>query len=153
MKYCKVEKGSTYNLYCENSTQPTLEQCVISSSASNGLVEYGSSAPTKNCQFLNNNGYPIKYNNWSCNSLLKGNTYSGNLSNYIALSGGDSYQNKTLYNDGIPYHVLENLRIMYNRVSIQPGVTLAFAPSKNIQVGYSSLAEVPNFMLKEILIV
>jgi hypothetical protein len=86
---------------------------------------------------LNNNGYPLKYNDVSWNSYLTGNSYSGNLLNYIALSGGDYWnQNQTLFNEGIPYHILDNLRILYSSIlTIKPGVTLAFSEGKSLQVG------------------
>jgi hypothetical protein len=142
MKYCIVEKGNLYNIYCESSGQPSIENCIIQNSLHDGLKEYNSSPLVKNCQFLNNGGYPINYTDWSCNSLLTDNTYTGNNPNYIALSGGTYPSSRLLYNDGVPYHVLGDI-IMglygnHSRLSIEPGVTLAFEPGKKIQLGYSN---------------
>lgn len=206
LKYCKIEKGATYNVLCYYTTQPTMEHCIldqsagnginlesspivmtnctisnsgaiginastfagsianctitnsdstginassftgsilnstISNSGSHGLVASSSTGTVHNNQFLNNHGYPIKYTDVSCDFHLLGNTYIGNTPNYIALSGGDYWsQNFTLYNDGIPYHVLNNIRILYTSIyTIKPGVTLAFATGKNLQIGTSS---------------
>lgn len=120
-----------------NSSNPIIDSCIISNSGSHGLVEQSSSASIQHCQFLNNNGYPLKYNDLNCNSYIKSNTYLGNLQNYIALPGGDYWgNNQTLLNDGIPYHVLDNIWILYSsRLIIKPGVTLALNSGKSIRVG------------------
>jgi hypothetical protein len=142
MKYCTIEKGNLYNIYCEGSSQPSFENCIIQNSLHDGLIEYNSSPMVKNCQFLNNGGYPINYTDWTCNSLLTGNTYAGNNPNYIALSGGTYSSNRLLYNDGIPYHVLGDIIIglygNHSRITLDPGVSLAFEPSTGIQLGYGS---------------
>lgn len=142
MKYCIIEKGNLYNINCESSGQPTMENCTIRNSANDGLKEYASNPSITNCLFQNNGGYPINYTDWTCNSLLTGNTYTGNNPNYIALSGGDYSSNRTLYNDGIPYRVLNNITMMqyagHSRLTIEPGVILAFEPGKKIQLGWPS---------------
>ncbi len=142
MKYCTIEKGNLYNINCETSGQPSMENCIIQNSLHDGLIEYNSYPLVKNCQFLNNGGYPINYTNWTCNSLLTGNTYTGNNPNYIALSGGTYDANRTLYNDGVPYRVLGDIVMAqyawHSRLTIKPGVTLAFEPGKKIQLGTGS---------------
>lgn len=139
MEYCTVTQGDSYNINIESSGQPTLNHCIISNSASHGIIEYNSNPSIQNCQFLNNGGYPVKYNDWTCNSFLKGNTYTGNNPNYIALSGGDYSADRTLYNDGIPYHVLTDIRMMvwggHSRLTVNPGVTMAFDPGVKVQLG------------------
>jgi hypothetical protein len=140
MKYCTVEKGNLYNINCETTGQPTIENCIIQNSLHDGLIEYNSSPLVKNCQFVNNGGYPIVYTNWTCDSYLKGNTYTGNNPNYIALSGGEYNANRTLYNDGVPYRILGDIVMAqygwHSRLTIKPGVTLAFEPGKKIQLGW-----------------
>ncbi|MBN2174379.1 MAG: right-handed parallel beta-helix repeat-containing protein [Bacteroidales bacterium] len=142
MKYCIVEKGNQYNIYCEGSAQPTLENCTIRLSATDGLREYNSNPPISSCSFENNGAYPINYTDWTCNSLLTGNSYSGNNPNYIALSGGEYNADRTVYNDGIPYRVLGNIVMVlyssHSRLTVEPGVTLAFNPGIKLQLGYSS---------------
>jgi len=141
MKYCTVEKGNLYNIKCETSAQPSMENCIIQNSLNDGLVEYNSSPMITTCQFLNNGGYPINYTNWTCNSLLTGNTYTGNNPNYIALSGGTYTSGRTLYNDGVPYRVLSNIVLGeyggHPRLTVEPGVTLAFEPATKLQLGYA----------------
>jgi len=141
LEYCTIDQGNTYNLYTEGSAQPTLTNCTISNSAGDGMVEYQSSPQIHSCLFIGNNGYPLKYNDWTCNSHLQGNTYTANLNNYIALSGGDYTSDRTFYYDGIPYHVLGDIRILkyysYCRITIEPGNTLLFNPNLKLQIGTS----------------
>ncbi|MEI7982027.1 MAG: right-handed parallel beta-helix repeat-containing protein, partial [Bacteroidota bacterium] len=142
LEYCTVKQGFTYNINCEYSTQPTLDHCIISNSASHGIIESSSSAQIHDCQFLNNNGYPLKYNDPDCNSHLLNNIYSGNIMNYIALSGGYYQADRTFYNDGVPYHVLSSVYTYcyqgMSRITIKPGVTMAFAPGTQLQIGANS---------------
>jgi parallel beta-helix repeat protein len=142
LTYCTVKQGATYNIYMESSTQPSLDHCIISLSAADGIVSYQSNGPITNCTFLNNAGYPLKFNDWTCDSYLRGNTYTGNTPNYIALSGGDYSGSRRLYYDGIPYRVLSDIRIVgyagHPRITITPGVTMAFEPGTGIQVGLAS---------------
>lgn len=136
MQNCEFSQSAGIGIQL-NSSSPTFDSCTISNSGSHGVEEQSSSALFQYCKFLNNNGYPLKYNDWGCNSYLLGNTWIGNAINYIALAGGDSYENRTLFNYGIGYHVLDNLRIMQRRITIKPGVAMAFAPEKYLQVGYT----------------
>lgn len=139
MEYCTIQQGALQNILIEGSAQPTLNYCTISYSALHGIVEYQSSATIHHCSFNNNLGYPVKYNDWTCNSHLMGNTYTANTMNYIALPGGDYSSDRTLYNDGIAYHVLANTRIIqysgHSRLTITPGVTLEFDPGTSLQIG------------------
>jgi hypothetical protein len=147
MKYCIIEQGNNYNVYCNETSEPFFENCTFQNSLNDGLRETSSgpssTAPeVHGCQFLNNGAYPINYLTWDCNSHLQGNTYSGNSPNYIALSGGQYSSNRTLYNDGIPYHVLSDIILGiyadHRRLTIEPGVILEFDPGTKLQVGLSS---------------
>ncbi|MEZ5198457.1 MAG: right-handed parallel beta-helix repeat-containing protein [Bacteroidales bacterium] len=147
MKYCIIEQGNNYNVYCNETSEPFFENCTFQNSFNDGLRETStgpsSIAPeVHDCQFLNNGAYPINYLTWDCNSHLEGNTYSGNNPDYIALSGGQYASNRTLYNDGIPYHVLSDIILGtyadHRRLTIEPGVILEFDPSTKLQVGLSS---------------
>ncbi len=143
MKYCIVEKGSTYNINCVGSTQPAMANCTIRNSASHGMTVSSSSPSIQNCTFTQNAGYPLKFNNWQCNAYLKNNTYSSNTPNYIAMSGGEyDAVNRTVYFDNAPYHVLGDIVMVWYanhaRLTVQPGVTLCFDPGVGIQLGYPS---------------
>ncbi len=142
LEYCIIKQGNTYNIYTEGSTQPAMNYCTISHSAGNGIVEYQSNPPIHYCNFMSNNGYPLKYEDWTCNSHLKGNVYTGNTNNYIALSGGDYTSDRTFYFDGIPYHVLGNIQVIRyastTTLTIQPGVNMLFNPGLRLQLGASS---------------
>jgi len=141
MEYCIVDKGNEYNLYSATTSQPSIDNCVFSNALQYGIKEYQSSPQIHNSQFLNNGSYPVYYTDWSCNSHLFGNTYTGNNPNLIALEGGTYTEDRTLYNDGIEYHVLNNIRMMRNSdprtLTIKPGVTLNFEPGTYLQIaGY-----------------
>jgi hypothetical protein len=142
LKYCIIERGNQYNMLCEGSGQPTMENCTFRLSAGDGLREYNSSPTITNCLFENNSAYPINYTDWTCNSLLTGNTYTGNNPNYIALSGGQYTGYRTLYNDGIPYRILADILMAqygsHSRLTVEPGVTMAFEPGTGIQLGMSN---------------
>ncbi|MCX6280301.1 MAG: right-handed parallel beta-helix repeat-containing protein [Bacteroidetes bacterium] len=161
LKYCHILKGATYNINIVGSTEPLMDHCtvdqsggvginissstlrftngVISNSASHGIVGQAITGQILSSQFLNNGGYPLKYNDWSCSTYIHGNTYSGNTLNYIALSGGTYTSDITYYNDGIPYHVLSDIGSGvwggHCRITLKPGITMAFDPGFKLSVG------------------
>ncbi|RLD58998.1 MAG: hypothetical protein DRJ05_07080, partial [Bacteroidetes bacterium] len=143
MKYCTIEQGNDYNVYCDNTAEPFFENCTFQNSANDGLRETSSSPEVHDCQFLSNGAYPINYLSWDCNSHLEDNSYAGNNPDYIALSGGHYTENRTLYNDGIPYHVLADIfvgRYNSNRsITIEPGNKLEFDLGVTFQIGESNL--------------
>jgi parallel beta-helix repeat protein len=140
MQYCIVEKGNEYNIYSGSTSQPTLDNCIIRNSANVGLKQYNANTNITNCSFLNNGSYPIYFTDWSSSTVLNNNTYSGNNPQYIAMSGGDYTESRTVYYDGIPYRVLADMRIgrYFNTaiLTVQPGVILAFEPGTRLQLGH-----------------
>ena len=142
MEYCTVRHGNAQDILIEGSSQPTLHYCTIRESAGNGIVLYQSSPSIQNCTFTQNGGYPVKMNDWNCNPYLRNNAYTSNTPNYIALSGGSYDANRTVYFDNVPYQVLGDINMTqyasHSRLTIQPGVTLAFNPGVKIQLGLSS---------------
>jgi len=142
MEYCTVRHAASQNFLIENSSQPTLNHCTIRNSGLHGMVLYQSNPNIQNCTFTLNGGYPIKYNDWTCNAYLKNNTYTSNTLNYIALSGGTYDANRTVYFDNIQYHVLADINMAqyagHARLTVQPGVTLNFDPGVHLQLGWPS---------------
>ena len=139
LEYCTIKQADSANILIETSSQPTINRCTISNSLKYGISEYQSNPPITNTVFSNNGSYPIKYKDWSCDSYLRGNTFTANTPNYISLSGGDYSSNRIIYYTGIPYEVKGDIRIMvwagHSRITVQPGVTLAFNPGTKLQVG------------------
>ncbi|MBC8489424.1 MAG: right-handed parallel beta-helix repeat-containing protein, partial [Bacteroidetes bacterium] len=43
LKYCLIEKGDSYNVYCENTSQPTFKNCELTNAAGDGLNCYNAS--------------------------------------------------------------------------------------------------------------
>jgi len=142
MDYCLVEKGNAYNVYVENTYQPSINHCTIRNSVQDGIKFYGAYNTVINSSIANNGRYPAYFSEIHTFPTLNGNTYLGNGINMIGFSGGSLSENRTLQNDGIGYHILDNILIgkyySFCRLTVEPGLTLAFASGKNIQVGYHS---------------
>ena len=139
LEYCFVEQGNEYNLFSSETTQPSIDHCVFQDAVQHGIKEYNASPQIHNSQFLNNGSYPVYYTDWTCNSHLSGNSYSGNSPDKFALSGGHYSSDRTLYNDGIEYLVLSDITIGQSgntcRLTIEPGNTVRFASGTKLQVG------------------
>ncbi|MCD4683610.1 MAG: right-handed parallel beta-helix repeat-containing protein, partial [Bacteroidales bacterium] len=137
--FCIVEQGNEYNLYSNATTQPTIDNCIFQDAVQYGIKEYNASPQIHNSQFLNNGSYPVYYTDWTCNSHLSGNTYSGNSPNQFALSGGHYTDSRTLYYDGIDYLVLSDIIIGKSgnvcRLTVEPENTLRFSSGIQLQVG------------------
>ncbi|HOY32301.1 MAG TPA: right-handed parallel beta-helix repeat-containing protein [Bacteroidales bacterium] len=144
LKYCVIEQGNTYNIYCDATNTPVLENCIIRNALNDGLRLNGATIQYKNCSFLNNGAYPVQLMNVSARIIPDNNTYSANTLNYIGLSGGSYTGNLYLYNEGIPYYILNDFQwgnYAYDphiTLEIQAGCTLLFNPGKKFQVGYYS---------------
>ncbi|MFZ4521951.1 MAG: Kelch repeat-containing protein [Bacteroidales bacterium] len=142
MDYCKVEKGNAYNMYIENTYQPSINHGVIQNAAMDGLKFYGAYNTVMNSTITGNGRYPVYFSEPHTFPVLNGNTYSLNGINLIGYCGGTIGDNRTFQNDGIGYHVLDNIIIgkYYSvcRLTIEPGLTLSFANGKGIQVGIST---------------
>jgi len=56
MKYCKIEQGNEYDIYCNNTVQPAVfENCLISDAAGDGLKLYNSAVgPIRSSTFRDN---------------------------------------------------------------------------------------------------
>ncbi len=140
LQYTRIRHGNAQNILIEGSAQPTIDNGNIRESNGHGIVLYQSNPVITNTLFGLNNGYPIKFNDWTCDPYIKGNTYNAsNTMNYIALSGGTYNTGRTLRHDGIPYHVLGNINMAeyaaHPRLTLLPGVTLLFDPGLTLQVG------------------
>jgi len=140
--YCNIQKANAYNIYLENTSSVTIENCNISNAVTDGLRLYGAYGSFTNCNINNNGRYPVNYLEWSSNPVHNNNTYLGNGINLIALPGGSYTENRTLTNDGINYLVLDNIMIgtcnNVRRLTIDKGLSLFFASGKGIQVGFYS---------------
>jgi N-acetylneuraminic acid mutarotase len=166
LDYCIIENANEYNIFADgtdvrilNSTiqgaahdgirfsnsTGLIENCIIQNSGQYGLLltgtSPGSTPEIRDCQFLNNSNYPLFIETTQCNRLPENNTYIGNTPNYIAYGGGTINWDRTFYNEGIPYHILDNITFGQNNVptlTIEAGNTLTFNPDVYLQIGYSS---------------
>jgi hypothetical protein len=139
MDYCIVEKGNTYNMYIENTNQPRINQCTIRNAVQDGIKFYGAYNTVMHTTLQSNGRYPLYFSEPHTSPILTANTYLGNIINMIGYCGGSLSESRTFHNDGIAYHIMDNLTIgkwyQVRRLTIDPGVTLNFAPGKKIQVG------------------
>lgn len=142
LKYCFIEKANAYNVYCENTSSVTIENCTIRNAVTDGLKYYGGYGSYINSNFNNNGRYPVYYTEWSSSPVHTNNTFTANGVNRIALSGGHYSDNRTISKDNAEYLVLDNILIGkygdVSRITVEPGVILNFASGKNIQVGFYS---------------
>lgn len=142
LKYCIIEKANDFNVYCENTSSVTIENCTIRNAVTDGLRYYGGYGSFINSTFNNNGRYPVNYTEWSSSPVHSNNTFTANGTNMIALSGGAYTENRTITKDNAEYLVLDNILIgkygAVSNITIEPGVYLNFASGKNIQVGYYS---------------
>ncbi len=142
LDYCVVEKGNGYNIYVENSYQPTINHCTFRNAVQDGMRFYGAYNTVSNSIIQANGRYPIYFSEVHTFPTLNGNTYTGNTINLIGYCGGTLTESRTFQNDGIGYHIMDNILVgKYNsigRLTIEAGLTLKFASGKGIQVGYFS---------------
>ena len=142
LKYCTIKKAGAYNVLCENTANITIDHCTLSDAATDGLRYNAGSGSFTNSAFINNGRYPVNFLDWTSAPYHRNNTFTSNVVNMMALSGGTYTENKTLQKDNAEYLVLDNILIgkYYNisRLTIEPGVSLNFASGKNIQIGYYS---------------
>lgn len=142
MNHCIIEKGNNYNIYFENTNSPQLNNCQIKNAVTDGLKFYNAYNTVTSSSIVNNGRYPVYISEVNTTPGLTGNSYTGNTINLIGYCGGHLSTSRTFSNDGINYHIMDNILIgLYNgtcRLTVQPGLTLFFANGKGIQVGFYS---------------
>lgn len=142
LNYVVVEKGNAYNVYVESSSQPSMDHCTIKEAVQDGLKFYDAYNTVSNSTIQNNGRYPAYFSEPHTFPTLTGNTYTGNVINLIGYCGGSLTTSRTLQNDGVNYHILDNILVGkwgdISRLTVAPGLTLNFASGKGIQVGYVS---------------
>jgi hypothetical protein len=142
MDYCVVEKGNSYNMYIENTNQPMINHCTLKNAVQDGIRFYGAYNTLMNSTIQDNGRYPVYYSELHTFPSLKGNTYTGNGINLIGYCGGTLSESRTFQNDGIGYHILDNILIgkysAVSRLTVKPGLSLYFASGKGIQIGFWS---------------
>ncbi|TCO09680.1 right-handed parallel beta-helix repeat-containing protein [Natronoflexus pectinivorans] len=162
MKHCIVEYGTEYNIFCDRTTTPVLEnvtirnaaqsgvylnaaspvieQCQILNNGEHGIFVTGASTPSiSNSSFVGNGEYPLFLAAWNSLPVLESNSYEDNGMQFISLSGGNFASDGTYVNDGIPYHVTGDIVLRGDRnnvdLTIEPGVEMHFSPGVSLNVG------------------
>jgi len=81
MKYCNIEKGNSYNVYCNNTAQPGMvENCTFTEAVSEGLNLYNSTIGNLlNSTFSYNGGYGIYLDGSSNPDIGNDPNYTCNL--------------------------------------------------------------------------
>ena len=80
MKYCRIEKGNTYNIYFESTGQPaTFENCEIADGAGDGMKFYNSSFAIQNSSISDNGGNGIYLDGSSSPIIGNDPAYTCNL--------------------------------------------------------------------------
>lgn len=111
LNYCTIENGDAYNIYCENTVQPRIDNCTINNSA--GYDIYA----------LNPNSVPHV-------SMTNSTIYIGT---------GTQSLNKTWYNYGGEYIVLGDIIVAkqnsFCTLTIEPGINIKVDSSATLQIG------------------
>lgn len=141
MQYCLIEKGNTYNVYCDGTIQPTLSFSTIQNSADMGIKCSNSTNSFSDLQIINNAGYGLYYNNPLYIPQLHNISIVGNSLDGLISEGGTMSASRTWTYFGGEYKILGNLTIglegSYSQLTIAPGNTIKFAEGTGVQVGYS----------------
>ena len=70
LEHCIIEKGNTYNLYMENTNQPSqINHCTFREAAGRGAYIYGATNMT-DCQIMNNGSDGIYFKNSGSNMVM-----------------------------------------------------------------------------------
>lgn len=142
LNYCVIEKGNAYNIFVENSNQPSMNHCTVRNALQDGIKFYNAFNSISSTTFQNNGRYPLNFAEPLTFPTLSGNAYVGNAINLIGFSGGTISENRTLQNDGIDYYILNDIKVgKYDqkcRLTVAAGLTLYFESGKGIQVGFST---------------
>jgi hypothetical protein len=102
LKYCTIQKGNQYNIWCNNTTQPTFENSTITQSAGYGLWLDAGSNVVKNSSIKNNNGHGV-YMTGGSNPVI-GNSVATGCDIYN--NGGYNVYNNTVNNISMKYNYL-----------------------------------------------
>ena len=98
-------------MYIENTNQPSINHCTIRNAVLDGIKFYGAYNTVMNSTIQSNGRYPVYFSEPHTFPTLNGNTYAGNTINMIGYCGGNLTESRTFQNDGIGYHILDNILI------------------------------------------
>lgn len=131
--------GSSSGMVEVNGGSPRFYDCVFRNSANYGLHHsIYSSAYIQNCQFENNNSYPMNWYPDLLGGIASGNSFSGNNPDRILLKEMVIAQNATIPNHGFAYEMAGNLTVRdgeYPLLTVESGVQLLFRAGKSLYIG------------------
>ncbi|MCD4747583.1 MAG: right-handed parallel beta-helix repeat-containing protein [Bacteroidales bacterium] len=160
-KHCTIEKGNSYNIYCDQTNQPTIENCTISGSLNEGIELHSSPVNMDYCTIENNHTGIYSNNSLTSisNSQIQNNSvyeiYAANPNGYPVFtnstivtgdtstitigSGMQTYDRTWLYFNG-DYEIIGDVTIAKDNskcsLTINPGNTIKFDAGVQLQIGY-----------------
>ncbi|MBC8485614.1 MAG: right-handed parallel beta-helix repeat-containing protein [Bacteroidetes bacterium] len=141
LKNCIIEKGNAYNLFLENTTQPSsIDSCTISDGAGYGFRVTLSTPVISNTSISNHADAAVYCTSMNTFALLSENTYTGNLYDGVVYPGGTMDVNGT-WADHCDYFIMGDMTMTsatYNTpryLTIEPGTDVYFASGAKLQVG------------------
>jgi len=149
MEYCIVENagqtgwGSEANIYCFNTSTPTISNCIIRNSSNDGIYLGGVGSPNiTNTTFQDNGQFAIQMA-LNASPVHYGNIFINNGSTGIGIQGGSTTisSNTWYYDNGEPYIILgdvilEDIIVSYDSwLNIQPGVEVRFTSGTGMKIG------------------
>ncbi|MCD4745143.1 MAG: T9SS type A sorting domain-containing protein, partial [Bacteroidales bacterium] len=79
LKYCLIEKGDSYNVYCVSTSQPTFENCELTNAVGDGLKCYNASPGILSSTISFNGGHGIYLDGSSNPDIGNDPNYTNNL--------------------------------------------------------------------------
>lgn len=124
-------------------TKIAMDSCIIRKGAAMGIAFYGTNAGFT--RFANNSlgtcaDYLLFGESQFMLQLDTTNTFTSLNNKYIALDGGEITANGTLRQLGVPYTVLQPIRVNNAELTIEPGCILKFTNSAVLEIGSSQHA-------------
>jgi hypothetical protein len=140
MQYCTVEKGNSYNIYCDDTDQPTISFSTIQNSDSLGIYCENSRCSFSDLEIINNGSYGLYYNNPYFIPELSNIDVSGNSLDGVVSEGGTISVDRTWRYFGGFYNFLGSVKVAVSgstcRLTIDPGNTLRFASGQELKIGH-----------------
>src|SRR5262249_49486364 len=127
--------GYAENIRSENevTSAALITNCVIRSSAGNGITCYYSDARIQNCTFSNNTGFAISMRT-DCLPLLRNNSAQDNGQNAIEVFGNNINRSGTWVRDNLPYSISSDAYVNAGvTLTLEPGLVVQFT---NVNVGF-----------------
>jgi len=146
LDYCTVSGAGgswgtvTADLWCTNTSQPSINHSVIRDGAQHGLFMTGSTIKVAATAFQGNGGYPIYLDGSSwLDPTSSGLSFSANGIQAVAMEGRNFGYDQVVIAPGVPYRVLGIINLYAYaakpQLTLAPGVEMEFVGGSGLRIG------------------